>query len=228
MKNLKVNVIMFNVNSMIYDSPRYVEKALSYATKMTEDIFPDIMTDTFAISDDMKQYGVVQNEFIIVDPIRTDLYYGCINNTPEYVASLDSSAKNNEDHIDIRDIKQFGKSMAMIDCVIESIQRNKKLKDFIHDFKVGLKGFYRANLIVLCDNNVQDSFVEIYDPNEARILIDHMIRCAILQLSSRIYENKNMPHVDVSIFMAREIDLRDIGVIDNNKISMDIGSDYQN
>lgn len=227
MKNLKVNVIMFNVDSIIYDSPRYVEKALSYASKMTEDIFPDIMTDTFAISDDMKQYGVVQNEFIVVDPIRTDLYYGCINNTPEYVASLDSSAKSNED-LDIRDIKQFGESMAMIDCVIEGIQRNKKLKDFIHDFKVGLKGFYRANLIVLCDNNVQDSFLKIYDPNEARILIDHMIRCAILQLASRIYDNKNMPHVDVSIFMAREIDLHDIGVINGEKVSMNVGSDYQN
>lgn len=227
MKNLKINVVMFNVDSMIYDSPRYSEKALSYATKMTEDIFPDIMTDTFAISDDMKQYGVVQNEFIVVDPIRTDLYYGCINNTPEYIASLDSSAKNNGD-IDIRDVNQFGKSMAMIDCVIEGIQRSKKLKDFIHDFKVGLKGFYRANLIVLCDNNVQESFLKIYDANEARILIDHMIRCGILQLASRMYDNKNMPNIDVSIFMAREIDLHDIGIIDNSKVSMSVGSDYQN
>ena len=229
MKNLKMNVIVFNVDSVIYDNPEYVEKAQSFAIKSVEEIFPDIKTDSFGISEDMKKYEVIRNEFILVDPIRTDLYNGCINDSTEYKLSVNRTMENFKEMIGVHKGKLFGEAMARIDCVIESIRMSKKLQDFVHDSRVGNSGYYRANLIVLCDNETIGSFLKLYDIKEARVMIDHLIKYDIMTFCNRLYNySPNMPHIDVSVFMAKEIDLVDIEITGKNVFTMSTSSIYQN
>lgn len=229
MKNLKINVIMFNVDSTIYDNPEYSDKAMKHAMDYINDRFPEITSDVVKDnSEDIRKYELSRHEYMVVEPFRSMMYEAWLENDPDYQELVNDTIDEFNKIFDVRDPKVFGEIMALMDCNMESIQRSKKLQDFIHDFKTSSKGYYVANLIVLSDNNLLDCYQKIYDPKECMIALDFMVRNSVQQLCTRILNSRNIPNVDISVCLAKPISLSDIDVTKGYRFITNVESNYQN